>query len=203
MLYTLHKDNPEKRLIDMFSDILTRDGVIAIPTSSGYALACKFDSFKAMKQIRQIRQLTPAHDFTLICSDFKQAGKFISITSTQFRVLKSLDLSGFTFILNPSKDIKKYLLTPKKTIGIRLQSGTVLKSLLQVLDEPVLSVSCIIPPSEEVENDPEVIDSKIGKLIDGVLDIGPVHSDRTTVIDWTSITPVIVRKGIGDISPFA
>jgi tRNA threonylcarbamoyl adenosine modification protein (Sua5/YciO/YrdC/YwlC family) len=199
MLYKLHADNPEPRVVSKVVDLLNKDGVIALPTSSSYALVCKYDSKEGIKRIRKIRSLDEKHDFTLICSNFKQVGKFVRLTTSQFRVVNKLPASKYTFILNPATDIKKYLLTKKKTIGIRIQGEPLARDLLNQFEYPLASTTCIIPPNTEAESDPEKINEKLGKFIDAILDIGWVNPERTTVIDWTQKDPLVIREGAGKI----
>jgi tRNA A37 threonylcarbamoyladenosine synthetase subunit TsaC/SUA5/YrdC len=41
-----------------------------------------------------------------------------------------------------------------------------------------------------------------GKTVDLILDAGPVGSEPSTVIDFSTPVPVIVRRGKGDLSSF-
>ena len=59
-------------------------------------------------------------------------------------------------------------------------------------------------PSLEVEPlfDPDDIVERIGKQIDLVINGGFGTLIATTMIDLTQDSPVIIREGAGDISPF-
>ena len=51
-------------------------------------------------------------------------------------------------------------------------------------------------------NDAEQIRDLLQHQIDLVVDGGAVGLDATTVIDLTKDTPVVIRFGKGDVSPF-
>jgi tRNA A37 threonylcarbamoyladenosine synthetase subunit TsaC/SUA5/YrdC len=63
----VHPDNPQARLLEQVVEILTKEGVIAYPTESGYALGCLLDNKKGADRIRRIRQLDEKHELTLVC----------------------------------------------------------------------------------------------------------------------------------------
>lgn len=53
----LHPQNPQPRLIQKVVECLNKGGVIAYPTTSGYALGCKLGNLQGVERIRQIRKL--------------------------------------------------------------------------------------------------------------------------------------------------
>ena len=65
-----------------------------------------------------------------------------------------------------------------------------------------MSVSLILPDSENAENDPYEIDCKIGKLVDVIVDGGYLPEKPTTVVSLVDETVEIIREGNGDITPF-
>ncbi|MCC6807104.1 MAG: threonylcarbamoyl-AMP synthase [Deltaproteobacteria bacterium] len=54
------------------------------------------------------------------------------------------------------------------------------------------------PANEEVFTDPDVIEARIGHSVDLILDVGPLPSSLSTVVDLTGAQPKVLRKGIGN-----
>ena len=128
--FSIHPDNPQKRLICQAVDIINQGGVVAIPTDSSYAIACHIGDKRALDKIRRIRQLSDNHNFTLLCKDLTQVSNFTKIGNDTYRLIKSLTPGPFTFILDATKEVPKRLQHPKKrTIGIRLPDNIFIQLL--------------------------------------------------------------------------
>jgi tRNA threonylcarbamoyl adenosine modification protein (Sua5/YciO/YrdC/YwlC family) len=103
---------------------------------------------------------------------------------------------AFTFILPASKQVPKILKTKKDTIGLRIPDNVICMSILEALDNPILSASL---PGENVEEytNPEIIYETFGSQVDFVIDGGPGGIIPSTVIDFTNNDPEIIRQGLG------
>ena len=53
----LHPDNPQPRLVRQIVAVLNDGGTIALPTDSGYAVACMLGNKDGMDVIRRIRTI--------------------------------------------------------------------------------------------------------------------------------------------------
>ena len=71
----IHSENPQQRLIKQVVEVLDKGDVIAYPTDSGYALGCTLGNKSAMKKIRDIRNLSKHHHFTLMMKDLSHVGE--------------------------------------------------------------------------------------------------------------------------------
>ena len=71
----MHPENPQVRFVNKAVEILNNEGVIALPTDSGYAIACKLGNKTGMDTIRSIRRLDEKHNFSLLCHSFAQLGE--------------------------------------------------------------------------------------------------------------------------------
>jgi tRNA A37 threonylcarbamoyladenosine synthetase subunit TsaC/SUA5/YrdC len=65
-----------------------------------------------------------------------------------------------------------------------------------------MSVSLILPGEELPMTDPYDIRDTIGGLVDLVIDGGYCGMEATSVIDLVDEVPVIIRRGLGDVSQF-
>ncbi len=196
--FEIHPSNPQKRLIHHTVEILQQGGVITVPTDSAYAFACRLDDKRALDKIRQIRQLSAKHDFTLLCKDLTQVSNFTKINNDTFRLIKALTPGPFTFILDATKDVPKRLqCAKKKTIGIRVPDNLVIQMIVEELDEPLCSTTLIMPGKDEAEIDPYDMRDKLEKEIDLIIDYGVIEAQETTVIDCVNDQIEIIRQGIG------
>ena len=201
--FTIHPINPQPRLIKQAADLVRNGAVIAYPTDSCYALGCHLGDKEAVARIRQIRGVDDKHHMTMVCRDLSELARYARVDNVQFRLLKNNTPGSYTFILEATKEVPKRLQHPKRsTVGVRIPDHPVALALLEELGEPLISSTLILPNEEFAMNDAEQIRDLLQHQIDLVVDGGAVGLDPTTVIDLTTDTPVVVRFGKGDVSPF-
>lgn len=198
--FQIHPETPQQRLIKQAGEILRSGGVIAYPTDSAYALGCHLGDKNAMERIRKIRRLDARHNFTLVCRDLSELGKYARVDNSAFRLLKNHLPGPFTFILKASPEVPKRLHHPKrKSIGLRVPDNAICQALLAELGEPMMSVSLILPNDELPMTDPYDIRDTLGNQLDLVIDGGYCGMETTTVVDLVDETPVLIRQGLGQI----
>ena len=78
----------------------------------------------------------------------------------------------------------------------------VVRMLLDVLDEPLMSTTLQLPGDGQPMTDPREIYERIGHAVDVVLDGGNCGFEPTTVVDLTGPAPAVLRAGKGDPAPF-
>jgi tRNA threonylcarbamoyl adenosine modification protein (Sua5/YciO/YrdC/YwlC family) len=202
-LVTLHPKNPEVRLIKRVVDVVRSGGVIAYPTDSSYAIGCHIGDKAAMERIRRIRGVDERHHFTLVCRDLSDIGMFAKVDNAQYRLLKAHTPGTYTFILKATRELPRRLAHPKRaTVGVRVPEHPVTHALLTELDEPLLSSTLILPGETEPLNDAETILTHLEHQVDLILDGGPCGTQPTTVIDLSEDTPILIRRGKGEIASF-
>jgi tRNA threonylcarbamoyl adenosine modification protein (Sua5/YciO/YrdC/YwlC family) len=198
----VHPENPQERLLKQVVEILEKGGVIAYPTESGYALGCLLDNKEGAERIRQIRQLSEKHDFTLMCPDLSHLSHYAKVGNAQFRYLKASLPGAYTFLLVASREVPRRLQNAKrKTIGLRVTPNKITQSLLSFFDKPLMSVSLILPGEDVPMTDGWSIQEELGHALDAVVDGGFCGYESTTVIDFTEDVPVLVRQGQGPFNP--
>jgi tRNA threonylcarbamoyl adenosine modification protein (Sua5/YciO/YrdC/YwlC family) len=199
MLLHLHPQNPQLRLLHKIADCLKSGGIIIYPTDTIYGLGCDINQPKAIERICQIKNVDPQKaQLSFICRDLSHLSDYTkSINTPLYRVLKNHLPGPYTFILPASKLVPKILKSKKDTIGLRVPDNVICNSILETLDNPILSASL---PGEMVEEytNPEIIYEKFGKQVDYVIDGGPGGIVPSTVIDCTGDEWVIIRQGLGE-----
>jgi tRNA threonylcarbamoyl adenosine modification protein (Sua5/YciO/YrdC/YwlC family) len=201
--FDVHPQNPQRRTIGQAVDLIKDGGLVAYPTDSCYALGCQLGNKDGLDRIRAIRNLDDKHHFTLVCRDFSQLGQFVQIDNNIFRKIKSATPGSYTFILPATREVPRRLLHPKKrTVGARIPDHPVVQALLAELGEPLVSSTLLLPGSEEPMTDGWQIKEELDNQIDAVIDSGECGPEPTTVIDFRSSTPEVVRRGAGDPALF-
>jgi len=201
--FQIHPDNPQARLIKQAADIVRKGGVIVYPTDSAYAIGCHIGDKKALERIRRIRQLDDKHNFTLVCRDLSELATFARVDNTQYRLLKACTPGPYTFILKATAEVPRRLMHQKrKTIGLRVPENPTAQALLAELNEPLMSVTLIMPGDVDPLIDPYDIRTLLEHDVDLVIDGGYCGLEMTTVVDLADDEPVLVRQGKGDVAPF-
>jgi tRNA threonylcarbamoyl adenosine modification protein (Sua5/YciO/YrdC/YwlC family) len=198
MFLHVHPANPQERNIQTITECLLSGGVIIYPTDTIYGLGCDIFQHKAIERICRIKQIDPAKArLSFVCYDLSDLSAYTkSISTPLYRVLKNHLPGPYTFILPASKEVPKILKSRKNSIGLRVPDNLIARTIVQKLGHPVLSTSL---PGELVEEytDPEIIYEQFKNLVDIVVDGGVGHTIPSTIIDYTSGEPILVRKGAG------
>jgi tRNA threonylcarbamoyl adenosine modification protein (Sua5/YciO/YrdC/YwlC family) len=205
VLIKIYPNNPnEKQLAEVVS-CLRNGGIIIYPTDTVYGLGCDIYQAKAIEKLCKIRNINPDKaNLSFICADLSHLSDFVKpIDNAVFRVLKHALPGPFTFILNANNKVPKLLHSNKKTVGIRVPDNDIARSIVKLLGNPIVSTS-IHDDDEVVEysTDPELIYEKYKDLVDMVIDGGYGELQASTVVDYTSDEPVIVRQGKGDFERY-
>lgn len=197
--FTIHPENPQPRLIKQAVRIIHDGGVVVYPTDSAYAIGCQLENKTALERIRQLRELDEKHNFTLVCRDLSEIATYAVVDNPAFRLLKAHTPGAYTFILKASPEVPKRLLHPKrKTIGIRVPDSKIVQALLTELNEPLMSVSLVLPDQDYPFVDAQEIHERLCSKVDLVIDGGPCSMTPTTIVELTEGTPNVLRIGKGD-----
>lgn len=202
-ILAIHPDNPQLRLIRVAVECIQDGGVIAYPTDSAYALGCQLGNKAAADKIRRIRQVDPGHNFTLVCRDLSEIATYARVDNSVFRLLKAHTPGPYTFILQATNEVPRRLQHPKRsTIGLRVPDNKIVQMLLEELNEPLMSVTLIMPGDDLPLSDPYNVEEKLSGHLDMIIDGGNTSLDPTSILDLTSGMPVVVREGRGDVHAF-
>lgn len=196
MILEVGLPTPSQKAIDQAVAVLQRGGLIAFPTDTGYALGCDLYNKKAIDRIYFIKGRDPKKPLSFICSDLKELSQFAIVSNRAYRDMRRLLPGPYTFVLPATKMVPKLLISRRSSVGIRVPANPVVLSLVMSLRHPVIGTSCSTRDGEPLLNAAD-IQKHFGKSVDLILDVGPVASEPSTVIDFTNPEPVVVRQGKG------
>ena len=199
----LHPTTPQPRILRAAADCLSDGGVIVYPTDSCYAIGCAIGAKEAMERIQRIRQVDKRHFFTVICRDLSEIARVARVANWQYRLLRAFTPGPYTFVLAATREVPRRLLDGKrKTVGIRVPDHPVVRALLEVYVEPLMSTTLLLPGDDLPLTDARDIEDRIGHAVDLILDGGNCGLQPSTVVDMSGDSPRLLRAGKGDPRPF-
>jgi tRNA threonylcarbamoyl adenosine modification protein (Sua5/YciO/YrdC/YwlC family) len=200
MLLEVNPNHPEPRKVRRAVDALQAGEVIAYPTDTVYGLACNLFDRKAIDRLYALKGIDKSQKLSFVCSDLAEVSRYAMMHDHVYRVLKQHLPGPYTFILTATREVPKILQSNRKAVGVRIPNHPVAIAIIRELGHPILSTTAA-PHGVEPSPDPHDIDDLFPGLA-LVLDAGPAHLDPTSVVDLTGPDPVIIRRGIGDVSAF-
>ncbi len=201
-VFTVHPQNPQLRLLRQAAQLIDHGALAAIPTDSCYALVCHLDDKAAVDRLRRIRRIDERHHLSLLCRDLSEIGAYAQVDNRQYRLLKIATPGPYTFILDATREVPRRLSHPsRKTIGIRIPDHPVALALLDVLGQPLIGTTLMLPGDELPLNDVEDIRARLAHDIDVIVDAGACGVEPTTIIDLTGREAVVLRQGRGALEP--
>jgi len=195
----INPENPQLRLVRHVVDCLKQGGVVIYPTDTTYGLGCDIFNSKGIKKIYQIKQRDPRKPFSFICSDLAEVSNYAEVSNFAFKILKRHLPGPYTFILEASKVVPESLITRQKTVGIRIPDNAISRLIVQELGHPLVTTSANIS-GEDVIQDPELIDDRMERMVDMIVDGGVSMGIESSVISLIGDQIEVLREGAGDLS---
>ncbi len=194
--------HPQTRHIQRAVQALRDGAVIAYPTDTSYGLGCDLLNKNALERIYQIKQLPKGHQLSFICPNMSRLADYVVIENDAFRAMKRLLPGPYTFILQATKEVPKFMAPHKRrTVGIRIPDHPVPLALVESLGHPIVNTTAGVEGEEPLAS-AQQIDQRMGKLVDIILDTGILQFDESSVVDLSGDAPEIIREGKGDVSLF-
>lgn len=196
MLYRVHPENPQPRTVSMVADVLTKGGICVLPTDTVYAFATILNNKKSIERLYRLKDMPLSKPLALYCRDFSQASEFIKMSNNQvFRWMRSNLPGPYTLVFPASHNIPHYTLRKQKTVGIRVISHPLIEALLNILGHPLVGTS--VPQQENYLVYADDLEEKYGKLVDAVVDAGPLQHEPSTILDTQEFPFEVIREGKG------
>jgi tRNA threonylcarbamoyl adenosine modification protein (Sua5/YciO/YrdC/YwlC family) len=197
---SIHPIDPEPRKIAQVVEVLKKGGVIIYPTDTIYGIGCDLINRRAVERLCTITKVKPQKlNLSFICNDLSHISEYVKRLDTpEFKVLKKLLPGAFTFIFESNSNVPKILNVNKKTVGIRIPNHPIPLALVRELNNPLITSSIkdddVI---KEYTTDPEEIYEDFKHQVDLVIDGGPGGNIPSTIVDFTSGQPEVIRQGLG------
>jgi len=200
--YEIHPLNPQQRFINKAVKVLKDGGIIIYPTDTVYGIGCDILNKSAIGRIQEIKNNPDIKLLSFICPNLKDISKYAKVSDYAYKTMKHLLPGPYTFILPAAKQVPKKLWNKRKSVGIRVPDHKIAISIVEGLGNPIISTSATNRKGE-VLFDPLEIRNIFNSQVDLMLASGNLNGTPSSVIDLSEDTPVIVRKGAGDLSWFS
>lgn len=197
--YELHPENPQMRYINRAVEVLKEGGVIIYPTDTVYGFGCDIFNKEAVERIYYIKNETGTKLFSFICSDLKDISTYAKVSDKAYKVMRKLLPGPYTFVLPAAKEVPKLLWTKRKTVGIRIPDHAVALTLARELGRPIMSTS-VTTRKGELIYDPFEIKTVFSYNVDLMLSSGSLSGQPSSIVDFSSEEPTVIREGAGDVS---
>lgn len=201
MLLKLYSKNNSPQDLQDIIDILNDGGLIIYPTDTVYAIGCHGLKERAIERICKIKDIDPRkNNLSIICSNLSMVSEYAKVGNDVFKLLKRNLPGPFTFILNTGNRLPK-IFKNRKEVGIRMPDNNIICEIATLLDAPLMTTSIPYDEDEDIEylTTPELIDEKLGSLVDLVIDGGIGDVEFSTIVNCTGDEPEIVRQGKGEL----
>ncbi len=203
MIEYVIEQNIDDRVLRRASDILRAGGLVCFPTESNWVAIADPFSREGVNKLYALRHVENTKHFTVMCASFQKAMEIALISDSAFALMKRVVPGSYTFILEAQKKITKLLKASRydHQVGIRFPPKQLCRSLINAHGDVVISthVSAAMLDLEEggfIYS--ALIEDQFGSMIDLILDPGEIEfAGPTTIIDFTSGVPEVVRVGVG------
>lgn len=200
MILEVNQFNPEYPKINKIVNTLREGGIIAYPTDTIYGLGCDIYNKDAIERIYKTKQ-KKATGFSFICPDLKEISKYAIVSDQAFKIMKKVLPGPYTFVFKATKLVPKSIIPDKKTVAIRIPDNKICLDITKQLGNPIVSTSVNLH-GEPYFSDPLEIEKEFGDKIDLIVDAGILENVPSTVIDFSSGSPELIRQGKGEIDSF-
>lgn len=209
MIEYVVEHNPDDRVLRRASDILKSGGLVCFPTESNWVVIADPYNRSGVEKLYALRHVENTKHFTILCSSFQKAMEIAIIEDGAFALMKRVVPGSYTFILEAQKKITKQLKASKydHQVGIRFPPKNLCRSILETHGDVVIS-SHITTDMLDLEEGSFIysalIEDQFGNLIDLIIDPGEVEfTGPTTIVDFTSGEPEVIRVGAGNPDIFS
>ncbi|MGF1457696.1 MAG: L-threonylcarbamoyladenylate synthase [Leptolyngbyaceae cyanobacterium] len=142
--YSVHPETPQPRQIEAIRDALRSGAIMLYPTDTVYAIGCDLTAKPAIDRVRQLKQTSNDKPLTFMCSSLSNIAEYAYVSDPAYRQIRHLIPGPYTFLLPATKQVPKLVMSPKrKTTGIRVPDCPICLSLIEALDNPIVSTSAL------------------------------------------------------------
>lgn len=197
----LDSKRPSPRHLQRAVEVLEKDGLVAYPTDTYYAVGCSLGSKRGIERLYQLKGRDRKKPLGLLCADLERVADYAKVSNFAYRTMKSLVPGAFTFILPATRFVPEVLQSRQAEVGIRVPDASIPRELARMLGKPLVTTSATAHDGT-VLVDAREIKEALGKQLDLVLDDGGIrHLEASTVVSLMQDQLEILRQGKGELEP--
>ena len=187
-----------KKILSQTERILRSGGIVVIPTDTVYGIIGDATKAEVIKKIFAVKKRPQEKVFPIFIKNVSEARKLAYVADAKAKFLERIWPGPLTVIFQHKERLPKVLTGGKDTVGMRIPGNPFLLELLSRLDFPLVQTSANVSEKPAAKNTKEV-EGYFGEAKekpDLVVDSGELKGKSSTVIDYTSKEPMILRTGV-------
>ncbi len=177
--------------------ILRSGGIVISPTDTVYGILGDATNTEAIKKMFALKQRPQEKAFPIFVKSIPEARKYAYISDAKAKFLEKVWPGPVTIVFQHKEKLPKVLTSGLATIGIRIPDHPLLLKLLARLNFPLVQTSANVsglPPAKSIDEVRQYFGkSKIKPNL--IIDGGEIKGEQSTVIDFTSNEPIVLRTG--------
>jgi len=198
----LDREVPEIWNLSPAAQALKKGQLVIVPTDTIYAIACDPWDTKAVGGLYAAKGMDKSKRCAVACRDLKDIGAVgRAVGDSAFRFMRDNFPGPYTVLLQASWELPRRATGNRKTIGVRVPNHPVCQALAEDFGGPML-VTSVPTWSDGEEVDPVEVANRLFRRPAYVLDQGPLLARPSTVVDFTTDPPELVRQGLGEVDLF-
>jgi L-threonylcarbamoyladenylate synthase len=188
---------PSRAVVEEIAAVIRGGGVVILPTDTLYGLHAAARDASAIGRIQLCKGRDGGKPLLVLCASCRDARDLgAAIDDDLARALDAIWPAPLTAILPLAHPIAASAGT--MTLGVRIPAVDWLRELATITG-PIASTS-VNRAGEVPSTSAETIPPNIAAVVDGIADAGPLEGTPSTIVDFTTDPPTILRKGDFDFS---
>lgn len=208
MIEYVVEHNLDDRILAKASQILRNGGLICFPTETNWVAVADPYNPQGVAKLYRLRHVENTKHFTIMCANFQKAMEIAVIGDSAFRLLKKVVPGTYTFIFEAQKKITKHLKASKydHQVGIRFPPKLLCRAILEYYGDILISTH-VDQETLEIEEETFIysalLEDHLPSSVEMIIDPGEFEfAGSSTIVDFTSGEPEVLRVGAGDASLF-
>ena len=192
------QENNQEEVVERVVRALQGGKIVAVPTDTVYGFIADATNQEAIERMYALKDRTPEKAFPVFVRDIAMARWFAYVSDAKAKFLENVWPGPVTAIFHHKEKLPNMLTAGRDTIGMRVPNSSFLSALLDRINIPLAqgsaNISGILPAmtAEGIITSFEARKQKPDVVIDG----GKLSGMPSTIIDFTSQQPRIIRSGL-------
>lgn len=179
--------------------VLREGGTVVYPTDTIYGIGCNATDYKAVEMIYRIKDRPENKPLSVIARNMAWIKELALVPTKLESVLEKLWPGAITVILPKKPVIPSVVTAGGDTVGLRIPAYELTDKLMAKFGYPLISTSANMAGNDiDAWNSGAVIEDFKPRMWqpDLMLNVGNLpQSQASTVVDFSTLTPKIVRRG--------
>lgn len=175
--------------------VLKSGGVIVYPTETLYGIGTLASNKDGVERIFEIKGRPQGKPIPLLVKNLDMLSQIAENSVLASALSEKFWPGRLTMILNLTSILPELISCGSGKIALRISAHPFLKSLFELIDEPLTSTSANLSGDQNLL-DSEALIETFNSKVDLIVDSGKIPESRgSTIVDLTLDTPQILREG--------